>query len=129
MTYMDFSHVELSAEFISHVLFGEKGNPHRGGHLSGQKRENKTEFPPDWNEEQIVLALKSVLNKPEIVVEAGPRVILRRQVSGVSVQIILLKKGSTLIPHAAYPLGGPGVVQNVLGRQLHISLSSLRNGL
>ena len=129
MSFLDFSSVELSPEFIGHVLFGEKEYPDRGGHLSGQKRENKTEFPPGWNEEHIVRALETVLAKPEVVLEAGPRVILRRIVAEVNIQIILMKRGTQLVPFAAYPIGGPGVIQNVLGRQLHIPLSALRNGL
>ena len=57
MTFLDYSHVELSEEFIAHVLFGEDSDAEKGGHLFGRKRENKTEFPPSWDEEHITLAL------------------------------------------------------------------------
>ena len=128
MTFLDYSHVPLTDEFISHVLYGEEGDPEKGGHLSGMKHENKTEFPPDWSEEQIVTALQSVLKHPHYVELVGARVFLKRIVAGVEVKVELAPYKSVLIPFAAYPLRGPGVIQNVMGVQVPKPFLNLRNG-
>jgi hypothetical protein len=128
MTFLDYSHVQLSDEFISHVLWGEEGDPEKGGHFSGVKRENKTEFPPDWSVEQIAIALRSVLKNPEYVELVGHKVFLKRNVSGVDIFVVLARDKSGLIPFSAYPLRGPGVIQNVMGLQIPLPFHNLRNG-
>jgi hypothetical protein len=128
MLFLDYSHIELTPEFISHVLYGEKDNPEKGGHFSGMRRANKTEFPPEWSEEHIVLALHQVLKKPDFVDLSGVNIYLRRVVAGVEIQIVLIVLKTGLTPFAAYPLGGPGVIQNIMGYQHHIPLKNLRNG-
>lgn len=128
MTFLDYSHIELTSQFISHVLYGEESDASKGGHLSGVKRENKTEFPPDWTEEHIVLALHRVLKSPQFVHIAGGTVYLRRVVAGVNIQIVLVQLKRGLTPFAAYPIGGPGVIQNILGSQHQIPLTIYRNG-
>lgn len=128
MTFLDYSHVTLTDEFIAHVLFGEEGDPGKGGHLSGMKHENKTEFPPDWSQEHIVTALQSVLKQPDFVELVGARVFLKRIVAGVEIRVELAPYKSALIPFAAYPLHGPGVIQNVMGVQVPKPFHNLRNG-
>lgn len=128
MTFLDYSHVQLTDEFIAHVLFGEEGDPGKGGHLSGMKHENKTEFPPDWSKEHIVTALHSVLKQPHYVELVGARVFLKRNVAGVEIKVELASYKTKLIPFAAYPLHGPGVIQNVMGVQVPKPFQNLRNG-
>ncbi|AXE53963.1 EndoU domain-containing protein [Aurantimicrobium sp. MWH-Uga1] len=128
MTFLDYSHVELTAVFIAHVLFGEDGDLGKGGHLSGQKRENKTEFPPSWDEERITIALKSVLKQPHFVLFLLPRIILQKEVDGVFIELVLRATNSGLVPHSAFPMHGEGVVQNILGQQFHLPQSNSRKG-
>lgn len=97
MDFLDFSHIELTEEFIAHVLYGEEGNYDKGGHLYGVGRENKTEFPPDWLPEQIVLALRLVLAKPQVVEFYGDRLFLKRIVANVDIQIQLKTKVNGLL--------------------------------
>ena len=128
MTFLDYSDVQLTDEFIAHVLHGEEGDPEKGGHLSGMKHENKTEFPPDWSEEQIVTALRSVLKHPHHVELVGSRVFLKRTVAGIEIKVELARHKLMLIPFAAYPLRGPGVIQNVMGIQVPKPFLEFRNG-
>ena len=129
MTYLDFSHIELKPEFIEHVLHGEKGEGGKGGHLAGTGRENKTEFPEDWNEENIEQALASVLKKPDSVVITGSNIYLRRVVVGVNIQFVLISLKRGLTPFAAYPIGGPGVIQNIMGNRHPLPINNYRNEL
>lgn len=129
MTFLDFSHIELKPEFIEHVLHGEKGDGGKGGHLAGTGRENKTEFPEDWNEENIVQALASVLRKPDSVVITGSNIYLRRVVAGVNIQFVLISLKRGLTPFAAYPIGGPGVIQNIMGYRHPLPMNIYRNEL
>ena len=128
MTFLDYSHVELSEEFIAHVLFGEDSDAEKGGHLFGRKRENKTEFPPSWDEEHITLALKSVLRQPHVVSFHLPRIILQKEVDGFYIELVLRATNSGLIPHSAFPIYGAGVVQNILGQQFHLPQPNSRKG-
>jgi hypothetical protein len=128
MTFLNFSHVRISEEFLAHVLTGEEGNAEKGGHLSGLRRENKTEFPPEWDEEHIRQALESVLASPQYVEIVGFKVVLRRIVAGVNIQVVLISRQSALMPFAAYPTGGPGVIQNIMGVQHPLPLHNPRNG-
>ena len=128
MTFLDFSHVYLSEEFLAHVLMGEEDNAKKGGHLSGQRRENKTEFPPEWTEETIRAALERVLASPQHVDLVEPKIFLRRIVAGVNIQVVLTHNGQDLLPFAAYPIGGPGVIQNVMGVQIPLPTHHFRNG-
>ena len=128
MTYLNFSHVILTDAFVLHVLYGEESNISRGGHLSGVRRENKTEFPPEWTEETIRAALERVLASPQHVDLVEPKIFLRRIVAGVNIQVVLTHNGQDLLPFAAYPIGGPGVIQNVMGVQIPLPTHHFRNG-
>jgi hypothetical protein len=128
MEFLDFSEVVLTKQFLDHVCFGEPGDTGKGGHIFGTKREGKTEFPDSWGEHRIHRALQEVLQRPQYVEFLFPKVYLRRNIAGVLVEILLMDSPKGLIPHAAYPLFGEGVVLNILGNQHHIPRFDSRKG-
>ena len=128
MEFLDFSEVVLTKQFLDHVCYGEPGDVDRGGHISGMKREGKTEFPASWDEERIFWALRAVLDRPEYVQFEFPHIYLQRDVSGILIEIELKQGKAGLVPFAAYPMYGEGVMQNVLGNQHHIPHLDSRKG-
>jgi hypothetical protein len=120
MEFLDFSEVVLTKQFLDHVCYGEPGDVGKGGHISGMKREGKTEFPASWDEEQIFWALRAVLKKPQHVDFRLPRISLRREVANVMIQFELMQGTNGFLLFAAYPVYGEGVLQNILGNQHHI---------
>lgn len=128
MEFLDFSEVVITPQFLNHVCFGEPGSSTKGGHLSGVKRENKTEFPPTWDEDRIFRALREVLDRPQYVEFLFPKIFLRRNIAGVFIELVLFDSSQGLIPHAAFPLYGEGVMQNILGNQHPIPRSDSRKG-
>lgn len=129
MAFLDYSHVELTPEFIKHVLHGEDHDSERGGHLYGMGRENKTEFPPDWTPDRIVRALELVLAKPQQVSIAPPRILLSRIVAGIAIQLELRTLGNEIIAFSAFPVGGPGVIRNVRGKKYQVPYYSYEEGI
>lgn len=125
MSFLNFSHVTLSETFIRHVTVGEAG-ANIGGHLSGLRRPGKTEFPPQWDTEAVISAMKEILDKPEVVRFSGKRIFLQKTVGGVFIEMKLVISKNRLIPTACFPLHGTNVVRNVLGQQ--ISLDAVHNG-
>ena len=87
MEFLDFSEVVLTKQFLDHVCYGEPGDVDRGGHISGMKREGKTEFPASWDEERIFWALRAVLDRPEYVQFEFPHIYLQRDVAGILIEI------------------------------------------
>jgi hypothetical protein len=42
----------ISWSDLHHICHGDPDDERRGGHLHGTGRPNKTEFPPDWDDEK-----------------------------------------------------------------------------
>jgi hypothetical protein len=128
MEFLDFSEVVLTKQFLDHVCYGEPGDVDRGGHLSGMKREGKTEFPASWDEDRIFWALRAVLERPQYVNFVRPFIFISREISNVVVEITLRDGKKGLAAIAGYPLFGEGVMLNVLGKQHHIPHLDSRKG-
>lgn len=128
MEFLDFSDVVITQQLLEHVCFGAPDNPGKGGHISGMKREGKTEFPASWDEDRIYCALRAVLERPQYVLFEVPHTFLRRTVADVMVEVELRQRKSGLVLFAAYPLFGEGVMQNILGNQHHIPRLDSRKG-
>lgn len=120
MEFLDFSEVVLTKQFLDHVCYGEPGDVGKGGHHFGMKLEGKTEFPATWDEDRIFWALRKVLDSPQYVHFEIPRIYLQRNVAGIHIEMELRQGKAGLVPFAAYPMYGEGVMQNVLGNQHHI---------
>jgi hypothetical protein len=92
------------------IVYGDEDDPTSGGHLHGRDRPEKTEFPPDWDEDKIAQEVTSVADDPDRVAERPGRKWLAVGVrDGVTIQAILRHDGSIV---AGHPVGGPGVKKN-----------------
>lgn len=125
MSFLNFSHVQLSDAFIKHVLVGDE-DMNLGGHLAGLSRPGKTEFPSHWDTDAIVSGMRAVLDKPEVVRFSGKRIFLQKTVSGVFIEMKLVVTKAGIKPTSCFPLYGEHVVRNVFGQQ--ISLDDVHNG-
>lgn len=65
----------------------------------------------------------------QVIIHVSPRIILRRVVADVCVQVVLRSTFDELVLFAAYPIGGAGVIQNVMGKQHKLPHHNLRKGL
>ncbi|MDV2477167.1 EndoU domain-containing protein [Rhodococcus zopfii] len=115
-----------------HILDGEPDNPKLGGHRSGTGRENKTEFPPDWDDERIKAAVRLTEAEPQYVRVRGDRTIRRREVDGVIIEVSSYPIDGVETFNAAYPPNGDGVIRNKKGQKvpepLDRSLLQLESG-
>lgn len=92
-----------------YILDGDGKNG--GGHRSGLRISGKTEFPPDWDEDQIMTAIRSVATDPDGAPrkQNNGRWRCEGTRDGVALRVILTGDGAV---HTAHPLSGPGVVTN-----------------
>jgi hypothetical protein len=93
-----------------HIVYGDEDDLTSGGHLYGLNRPEKTEFPPDWDEDKISQEVTSVADNPDRVAERpGGKWLAVGVRNGVTVHAILRQDGSIATAH---PVSGPGVKQN-----------------
>lgn len=128
MSFLSFSHVLITDEFIRHVCQGEPENPHRGGHLFGVGREGKTEFPENWDVAAIVRAMSGLLEKPENVRFSGTHIYLRKTWRGVLIELKLVNTKNQLVPTYCFPVSGAGVIRNVSGRRVSLDIHAQEEG-
>lgn len=101
-----------------HILDGEPDNPKKGGHRSGTGRENKTEFPPDWDDERVKAAVRLTEAEPQYVRVSGDRTIRRREIDGVIIEVSSYPVDGVETFNAAYPPTGDGVIRNKQGQKV-----------
>lgn len=93
-----------------HILYGDESNPTSGGHLHGVNRPNKTEFPPDWDEDKIAREVADVARRPDTATEqfgGAWRVTGVRH--GVAIRVYVRPNGTI---KTGFPIDGPGVKKN-----------------
>ncbi len=96
--------VHLSEKRLNHILYGDRSG---GGHLHGQGRPCKSEFPKDWDAQEIVTALEAVAandNLPLKKQKNGYR-IREQLVDGVKIRVVLGRDRREVI--TAYPTNLP----------------------
>ncbi len=106
--------VHLTAEDRTHILDGD-GDGVNGGHLSGRGIPGKSEFPPSWSADRIVTTVLALARAPDTPPAPGREGcwLVEGVRDGVRVRVVV-DPGGTII--TAYPLSGPGVIQNPRGR-------------
>ena len=115
MSFISFENAILTPRALGHILHGDPADESHGGHRSGSDRPGKTEFPLDWSDEQIELAILSVCRAPHSVRELGARVVLQKNVSGVVVEVWLLRRTNGVFVQTGFPIFGPSVERNTFG--------------
>jgi len=93
-----------------HILYGDDDDPDSGGHLHGTNRPDKTEFPPDWDEERIAREVASLADDPDRAAQLpdGNWVVFGLR-DTVTIQAYVNADGRIA---AGYPVSGPGVKRN-----------------
>jgi uncharacterized Zn-binding protein involved in type VI secretion len=104
----------LSADRAMHILDGERnaaGKIKSGGHRHGTGVPGKHEFPPDWADGKILDSVAEIAQTGKITGEAhrAGEVIKSGVIDKVQIEVIVKNDGSV---RTAYPIGGPGVIQN-----------------
>lgn len=103
--------IDVPADRRTHILDGDPDDG--GGHRSGTGRPDKTEFPPDWDDDVIIDAVLSIARTPDQPPERaawGDRWQVSGTRDGVGIVAIVESDGSIC---TAWPLeGSPGVVRN-----------------
>lgn len=102
--------VPLSWSDRMHILYGDELNPTSGGHLHGVNRPNKTEFPPDWDEDKIAREVTDVARRPDTATEQyGGTWRVTGVRHGVAIRVYVRPNGTI---KTGFPLDGPGVKKN-----------------
>ena len=93
-----------------HIVYGDEDDLTSGGHLHGLNRPNKTEFPPDWDEEKIAREVTDVAAKPQraMALPDGKWLVVGVR-DGVTVNLYVYPDGRIA---AGFPVSGPGVKKN-----------------
>jgi len=86
--FSDSEPLTVSPERREHILHGEGGE---GGHLYGSGRGEKTEFPEDWTEDDIIGAIETIANDPSIPAETQPNGRLKKVdvIDGIEIEVII----------------------------------------
>lgn len=93
-----------------HILYGDELNPTSGGHLHGVNRPNKTEFPPDWDEDKIAREVADVARHPDTATEQfGGTWRVTGVRHGVAIRVYVRPNGTI---KTGFPVDGPGVKKN-----------------
>lgn len=108
----DTPHIEITAQNRRHILDGEPDKVTAGGHRSGVGRPGKTEFPPDWDDDRIIAAVRATVEEHHWTLRAGDATLRRLEVDGVIVEVASYPKNGEEIMRHAYPVNGNGVVKN-----------------
>lgn len=94
---------EISEQAETHILHGDKSG---GGHLYGTGKPCKTEFPEDWNSDDILGTVRKVAandNLPWKQQKNGYHVATQK-IEDIRVRVVLDKDKDSVI--TAYPLNG-----------------------
>lgn len=100
--------VHLTPQGQTHILSGdEKG----GGHLSGRGIPGKSEFPPSWTAERIVVEVLALARGPDRTPVRGRDAcwVVEGVRDGVRIRVVVGAGGEIV---TAFPRSGPGVIQN-----------------
>lgn len=103
--------IYTSPERQDHILDGDPDDPESGGHKHGTGRPGKTEFPEDWDDDDIIDNVEDVARNPD----SPPRQLpdgkweVRGERDGVNIRVIVDENGSVRTGH---PTSGDGVVKN-----------------
>lgn len=96
-------------ERVEHILDGDEWG---GGHRSGTGRPGKTEFLPDWDDEQTIGHIMDVARSPEAgpVWQPNQRWRVHGVRDGVGINVVIKPDGQVW---SAWPdEGSPGVIRN-----------------
>lgn len=98
----------ISEDRARHILNGDRGG---GGHRAGTGKPGKTEFPPDWSDDEILDAISDVAQNGNVIRPAHRpgEVVKAGNVRGVDIETIVRPDGPV---RTGYPTGGAGVVRN-----------------
>jgi hypothetical protein len=98
------SAVHLSEKRLNHILYGDRSG---GGHLHGQGKPCKSEFPKDWDAQEIVAALEKVAANDNLPLKKQKNGyhIREQLVEGVKIRVVLGRGGRDVI--TAYPTNLP----------------------
>lgn len=101
----------ISWSDLNHVVNGDQDKPDNGGHAFGTGRPGKSEFPEDWDVEDISEALAAVADQPSMVEPTlrGRNFFAEGIHRGVTIKAVVRPDGSIA---AGWPLKGPGVKHN-----------------
>lgn len=93
-----------------HILDGDGPNK-GGGHRAGTGKAGKTEFPPDWTDDDIIeRVMRTAMNPDRVARDKNDRFVALADVEGVTVKVVLESDGRIV---TSYPLpGGAGVIDN-----------------
>jgi hypothetical protein len=95
---------------LFHICHGDENNMQKGGHLAGTGRPGKTEFPPDWDVDDVLEALVAVATHPEKADRHNSGNWAAKGVHrGVRLCVMVRPDGSI---EAGWPESGPGVRTN-----------------
>lgn len=92
-----------------------------GGHKPGKGWRGKTEFPPDWDRERVERALRLTWQDPDAWAIAGDRVIARRTVDGVLIEVTAYGENAQMF-RSVVPVSGAGVVRNTDSGRIPVPL-------
>lgn len=98
--------VVVSDDRRKHILDGnDKGTG--GGHGPGRNRPNKTEFPSEWSNDQVIDAIKDVANDPGSSrrVQPNDRIAVMGTREGVGIEVIIEPDKTTIV--TGYPTNLP----------------------
>jgi hypothetical protein len=102
--------VHITPAKVTHVLDGDQDG---GGHVSGTGKPSKTEFPAQWSRDKIVAETLALARSPGTLVPSirnGEHFWQAEGVrDGVRMRVVLDAQGTII---TAFPIKGPGVVQN-----------------
>ncbi|MGH3715462.1 MAG: EndoU domain-containing protein [Micromonosporaceae bacterium] len=91
-------------------MYGDEDDEESGGHLYGTGRPGKTEFPPDWDEDDCIGGVLAVARAPQ---EARERRNGSWRVQGTHRGVLIrafVRPDGTIA--ASHPISGPGVWRN-----------------
>jgi len=97
-------------KYVREVFLSEADKKHVIDMHSARSKQlypNKTHFPDDWDDEQIIQAVEDTLDNPDKVVLPNPpndRIIIEKEISSVIVRAQYYKKDGLSIFRTAYPL-------------------------
>ncbi|WP_019931245.1 EndoU domain-containing protein [Nocardia sp. BMG111209] len=93
-----------------HILDGH-GDGINGGHAPGTGMPNKTEFPDDWEDDEIIDRIVDVARNPDHPPELqkNGRWLVKGRRNGVDIEVVVLPGGRVW---TGYPTGGQGVIHN-----------------
>lgn len=95
---------ELSRQQEKHILYGDQRG---GGHLYGQNKNCKSEFPASWSAQKIIQTVKAQAANDNLNWRTGKNgyQTANSTVEGTRIRIVLNEDRTRII--TAYPLNGP----------------------